>query len=86
MPLTAHVLWFWGSFVIVLIIVIVIIIVIVKIMTECYLPLLQSRDLGCGSTRSERKHVKASLTAAIWSMHDLRAQHHSQLVLAVIRF
>ena len=37
---------------------------------------------GRSSTRSDRKHVKAPLAAAIRSTHDLGAQHH-QLVLAV---
>ena len=39
-----------------------------------------------GFKRYDWKHMKAPLAAAIRSTHDLRAQHHSQLALAVRRF
>ena len=41
---------------------------------------------GRGSTRLDRKHVKASLAPAKQSMHNNGAQHHSQMVLAVSRY
>ena len=60
-------------------------------MNDCVLVALVSvSGMNCvdvrGFTRSDRKHVKAPLAAAIRSMHDLGAQHHSQLVLAVSQF